>query len=62
MGRDDPERTQIVVGVCVLVAGGEPSERLPAVGASRVGVGGTGIDGTGVDGTGVDGTGEGAAG
>jgi acetyl-CoA synthetase len=28
VGRDDPERTQIVVGVCVLVAGQEPSPEL----------------------------------
>jgi len=28
VGRDDPERTQIVVGVCVLVAGREPSPEL----------------------------------
>ncbi len=28
VGRDDPERTQIVVGVCVLVAGQEPTPEL----------------------------------
>jgi acyl-coenzyme A synthetase/AMP-(fatty) acid ligase len=28
VGRDDPERTQIVVGVCVLAAGFDPSEEL----------------------------------